>query len=75
MVLVWITNRSEDAVIDLKGKWTPTSAVIRDLLSALRSGKLIAHGMVKLRSLTTISASPSRHAFVPWHSLFIALAT
>ena len=46
MVLVWITYRSEEAV-NLKGKWTPTSAAIRDLLSALRSGKLIAHGMAK----------------------------
>jgi hypothetical protein len=75
MGLIWITYGSEEAVISLKGKWTPTSAAIRDLLSALRSGKLIAHGMAKLRSLTTISASLSRHAFVPWHSLFIALAT
>ena len=55
MVLVWITYRSEEAVISLKGKWTPTSAAIRDLLSALRSGKLSAHGMVKLRSFDDFS--------------------
>ena len=68
MVLVWITYRSEEAAINL------TSAAIRDLLSALRSGKLGAHGMVKLRSLT-ISASPPRHAsLIPWRAFFIAPA-
>jgi hypothetical protein len=46
MVLVWITCRSEHAVINLKeGRWLPTNTAIRDLLSALRSGSLIAHGM------------------------------
>ena len=46
MVLAWITYRTEQAVTDIKdGRWTPTEVAIRDLLSALRSGKLIAHGM------------------------------
>ena len=46
MTLAWITHRSEQSVIDAKdAKWAPTKEAIRDLLSALRSGKLIAHGM------------------------------
>jgi hypothetical protein len=46
MALAWITYRTEQAVINIKeGNWVPTKAAIRDLLSALRSGKLIAHGM------------------------------
>jgi hypothetical protein len=47
MALAWITYRTEQAVINIKGDagWAPTKAAIRDLLSALRSGKLIAHGM------------------------------
>ena len=46
MALAWITYRTEQAVINIKhGRWAPTKAAIRDLLSALRSGKLIAHGM------------------------------
>src|SRR5262245_51422063 len=46
MALAWITYRTEQAVIDIKdGIWAPTKAAIRDLLLALRSGKLIAHGM------------------------------
>jgi hypothetical protein len=46
MALAWITCRTEQAVIDIKrGRWGPTGAALRDLLSALRSGKLIAHGM------------------------------
>ena len=47
MALAWITYRTEQAVINIKGDtgWAPTEAAIRDLLSALRSGKLIAHGM------------------------------
>jgi hypothetical protein len=46
MALAWITYRSEQDVADIKhGRWAPTKAAIRDLLSALRSGKLIAHGM------------------------------
>ena len=46
MALAWITYRNEQAVINIKeGRFTPTKAAIRDLLSALRSGKLIAHGM------------------------------
>jgi len=45
MVLAWITYRTEQAVINVKhGRWVPTRAAIHDLLSALRSGKLIAHG-------------------------------
>lgn len=46
MTLAWITYRTEQAVIDIKhGRGAPTKAAIRDLLSALRSGKLAAHGM------------------------------
>jgi hypothetical protein len=46
MALAWITYRSEQAVINIKhGRWGPTKAAIRDLQSALRSSKLIAHGM------------------------------
>ena len=46
MALAWITFRTEQAVFNIKdGKWAPTKAAIRDLLSALRSGTLIAHGM------------------------------
>ena len=46
MALAWITYRTEQAVVEIKhGRWAPTKAAIRDLLSALRSGKLIAHGM------------------------------
>jgi hypothetical protein len=47
MALAWVTYRTEQAVINIKGDagWAPTEAAIRDLLSALRSGKLIAHGM------------------------------
>jgi hypothetical protein len=46
MVLAWITYRTDQAVINIKhGRGVPTRAAIRDLLSALRSGKLIAHGM------------------------------
>ncbi len=48
MVLAWITYRTEQAVINIKhGRWAPTKAAISDLLSALRSGKLIAHGMLE----------------------------
>jgi hypothetical protein len=46
MALAWITYRNQQAVINIKdGRWAPTKAAIRDLLSNLRSGKLIAHGM------------------------------
>ncbi len=46
MALAWITYRSEQDVVDIKhGRWAPTKAAIGDLLSALRSGKLIAYGM------------------------------
>jgi hypothetical protein len=46
MALAWLTYRTEQAVINIKhGRWAPTEAAVRDLLSALRSGKLIAHGM------------------------------
>jgi hypothetical protein len=45
MALAWITHRSEQPVINIEAaKWAPTKAAIRDLLSALRSGRLIAHG-------------------------------
>jgi hypothetical protein len=46
MALAWITYRTEQAVIDIKqGRWEPTKLAICDLLSALRCGKLEAHGM------------------------------
>ena len=46
MALAWITYRTEQAIINIKeGRWAPVKAAIDDLLSALRSGKLIAHGM------------------------------
>ena len=46
MALAWITSRTEQAVLNIKdGRWAPIKAAIRDLLTALRSGKLIAHGM------------------------------
>jgi hypothetical protein len=46
MALAWITFRTEQAVRNIKdGRWAPTKAAIRGLLSALRSGTLIAHGM------------------------------
>jgi hypothetical protein len=46
MVLAWIAYRTETAVSNIKsGRWVPTEASIRQLLSALRSGKLCSHGM------------------------------
>jgi hypothetical protein len=46
MALAWITYRTEQAVINIRGgRWAPTNAAIRELLAALRLGKLIAHGM------------------------------
>ena len=46
MALAWMTYRSEQAVINIRqARWAPAKAAIRDLLSALRSGKLIAHGI------------------------------
>jgi hypothetical protein len=40
MALAWITYRSEQDVVDIThGRGAPTKAAIRDLLSALRSGK------------------------------------
>jgi uncharacterized short protein YbdD (DUF466 family) len=46
MSLAWITYRTEQAVSDIKqGTWQPTGVAISDLLSALRSGKLLAHGL------------------------------
>jgi hypothetical protein len=46
MALAWITCPTEQAVINIKhGRWGPTKAGIRDLHSALRASKLIAHGM------------------------------
>jgi hypothetical protein len=45
MAIAWITHRTDQAVKDIKyGRWTPTKAAICDLLSALRSGSLVAHG-------------------------------
>lgn len=46
MALAWITYRTEQAMIKIThGRWAPTETAISDLLSALRSGKLIAHGL------------------------------
>jgi hypothetical protein len=46
MALAWITHRTEQDVVDVKyGRRAPTKTAIRELLSALRSGRLIAHGM------------------------------
>jgi hypothetical protein len=46
MTLAWIAYRTETAVSNIKsGRWAPNRGAIRELLSALRSGKLIAHGM------------------------------
>jgi hypothetical protein len=46
MALAWITHRSEQCVSNIKtAKSAPTKQAIRDLLSALRAAKLIAHGM------------------------------
>lgn len=46
MALAWITFRTKQAVANVKnGGWTPATTAISDLLSALRSGKLLAHGM------------------------------
>jgi hypothetical protein len=46
MALAWITYRTEQAIINIKrARWAPTKTAVRDLLSALRSGKLIAHGL------------------------------
>jgi hypothetical protein len=45
MVLAWMTYRTEQAVANIKyGRWTPTKLAIGDLLTALRSGSLVAHG-------------------------------
>jgi len=47
MALAWITYLTEQAVTNVRGgRWAHTRAAIRELLSALRSGKLIAHGIV-----------------------------
>ena len=54
MALAWITYRTEQAIINIKhGRWAPTEAAISDLLSALRSGKLIAHGMFEGERIPT----------------------
>jgi hypothetical protein len=46
MALAWITYRTEAAVSNIQsGSWAPNEEAIRDLLSALRAGKLAAHGM------------------------------
>jgi hypothetical protein len=46
MTLAWITSRTEQAIINIRGgRWAPSEKAIRDLLSELRSGKLIAHGL------------------------------
>ena len=60
MALAWVSYRTEQAVINIKGDagWAPTEAAIRDLLSALRSGKLIAHGMLRASRYPTQSRRP-----------------
>jgi hypothetical protein len=46
MALAWIAYRTETAVSTIKsGRWAPTKGSIRELLSALRSGKLTSHGL------------------------------
>jgi hypothetical protein len=46
MALAWIAYRTETAVSNIKsGRWAPTKGAIHELLSALRAGKLTAHGL------------------------------
>jgi len=46
MALAWIADRTETAVSNIQsGSWAPNEEAIRELLSALRAGKLTAHGM------------------------------
>jgi hypothetical protein len=46
MALAWIAYRTETAVSTIKsGRWAPTKGAIYELLSALRAGKLTAHGL------------------------------
>jgi hypothetical protein len=46
MALAWITCRSEEAVIHIKlGKSAFNQVATGDLVTALRSGKLVAHGI------------------------------
>ncbi len=46
MALVWIAYRTETAVSTIKsGRRAPTNGAIRELLSALRAGSLVAHGL------------------------------
>jgi hypothetical protein len=46
MALVWIAYRTETAVGTIRsGRWMLTKAVIRELLSALRAGRLVAYGL------------------------------
>jgi len=46
MALAWITYRTETAVADIQsGNWPPNNTSIRDLLSALRAGRLPSQGM------------------------------
>src|SRR5262245_2557367 len=46
MALAWIAYRTETAISTIKsGRWVPTEASIRELLSALRAGRLLAHGL------------------------------
>jgi len=46
MALAGITFRTKQAVATVKnGGWTPATTAISDLLSAMRSKKLVAHGM------------------------------
>jgi len=68
MVLAWITYPSEQAVVNIKAaKWEPAEAAIRDLLSALRSGKLIAYGMFEGERI------PHQIETAAWSSLEIVI--
>lgn len=46
MALTWIAYRTETAVGTIKsGRWVPTEGAIRELLAALRAGRLVAYGL------------------------------
>jgi hypothetical protein len=45
MALAWASYRTAQAVMNIRyGRWAPTKTAVCDLLAALRSGKLRAHG-------------------------------
>jgi len=51
MALAWIICRTDQAVTNVR-RWAPGMPAIRDLLSHLRAGKLIARGMFKGELIT-----------------------